>query len=261
MKDAVLNFYGFKRLPFGKDVASADLFTTRSQQDALAMLLLGAAEEDILLMTGPVGSGKSVVLRSFIADVDGNVFKPVYLRGGPIGLAELYKTVLLELKIDPPRYMVKVKTLFFSAVADMRKKPVILIDDAQDLSHDALLGVKAMVNFKEDSQNRVTFILSGQPELRTILAYSQFLPLRQRIKLGVHLAAMDLKETCGYIDHALALVGRTSPLFSGFAKTRIFKRTGGVPRAINALCYQAIVNGAIERRDVIDTLDIPEPMF
>jgi len=80
MKDAVLNFYGFKRLPFGKDVASADLFQTRSQQDALAMLLLGAAEEDILLITGPVGSGKSVVLRSFIADVDANTYQPVYLK-------------------------------------------------------------------------------------------------------------------------------------------------------------------------------------
>lgn len=261
MKETVLDFYGFKRLPFGKDIASVDLFKTRNQEDALAMLLLGAAEEDVLLVTGAAGCGKSVILRSFSAAMDVNRYQPVYLRGSPMGLPELYKMVLLELKIDPPRFMVKVKPLFFSAVAEMSKKPVVLIDDAQDLAEEALIGLKTMVNFKEDSQNRITFILAGQPELRTLLSYSQFHSLRQRIKLGVHLSGMTLEETCGYIDHGLRIAGRPSPLFSDSAKSEIFKRTGGIPRAINVLCYQAIITGAIERRDIIDTLNIPDALF
>ena len=63
MKATILNFYGLKLLPFGKEIASTELFKTRILEDAIAMLLLGMEGEDLLLLTGSIGCGKSVIDR------------------------------------------------------------------------------------------------------------------------------------------------------------------------------------------------------
>lgn len=258
MKDVIQNFYGLKRLPFGKEVSSADLFKTRALDDALAMLLLGMEEEDLLLLTGSIGCGKSVIIRSAMAALDQNRFLPIYLRGCPMTQADLYKLILVELKIEAPRSLSKARLAFYSAIAGLPKKPVVFLDDAQDVGQEAILGLKALVNFSQDSRSLITVILAGQPELRTLMGYSHFLSLKQRIKLDMHLSGMDLAETCAYIDHGLKIAGRPSPLFSDSAKMEVFKRSGGIARQINCLCYRSIIDGAINRRDIIDTNDLPE---
>ena len=72
---------------------------------------------------------------------------------------------------------------------------------------------------------------------------------------------MSLQETCAYIDHGLAVVERREKLFSDAAKMEIFKRTNGIARHINTICYQAIVRGTIDKKQVIDTQDLPEKTF
>jgi type II secretory pathway predicted ATPase ExeA len=258
MKENILNFYGLKRMPFGKDIASVDLFQTRALEDSLAMIQLGMEDEDLLLLTGSIGCGKSVILRACMAAVDQNRYLPIYLRGNSMTQADLYRLILIELKVDPPRYLAKARLLFYATMTDLSRKPLVFIDDAQDVGQDALLSLKAMVNFNQDSRSFITVVLAGQPELRTLLAYSHFQALRQRIKLSIHLSGMDLAETCAYIAHNLKVAGRPSPLFSDSAMIEIFKRSGGLARQINALCYQSIVNGAIARREIIDTHDVPE---
>ena len=110
------------------------------------MLQLGVSGEDILLLTGKIGCGKTVIIRRAMQELDNNLYQPVYLRGTPMSLAELYKQILQELKVEPPRSLVKAKTLFYSKVAESTKKPVVIIDDAQDIGEDALLAVRSMVN-------------------------------------------------------------------------------------------------------------------
>ncbi|MBF9019027.1 MULTISPECIES: ExeA family protein, partial [unclassified Oceanispirochaeta] len=194
----VLDFYGLSKMPFGKDIPVEDIFATEQIKNTTAMIKLGLADEDIILLTGPVGSGKSVTLRTFASGLDQNKFTPIYLRGNNMTQAELYKFILQEMKIEAPRSLIKVKTLYFKTVIEATKKPVVIIDDAQDMSDEALLAIKAMVNFDQDSISRICFILVGQPELRQTISFSHFESLRQRIKLSVHLMGMNLEETCGY---------------------------------------------------------------
>ena len=89
------------------------------------------------------------------------------------------------------------------------------------------------------------------------LQLTHFDALRARIRLTRHLSAMRLEETIRYIEHGLAIVKYTGSLFSDNAKIEILRRTGGSGRAINALCYRAILVGKIDKRQVIDTADIP----
>lgn len=261
MKDLILDYYGFSRIPFGKDIDTKNLFMSKGLEEALAMLQLGVAGEDIMLLTGPIGCGKSVVLRASSSGFDSTVYQVIYLRGNSMSAGELYKMILRELKIDPPHSTTKAKPLFFSKITEMNKKPVVIIDDAQDVSQDALLSIKSMVNFEEDSKNRISFILAGQPELRNILGFSHFHSLRGRIRLAVHLASMTIEETCRYIDHSLEVSSCSEKLFSDAAKMEIFKRTGGIARHINLLCYQSIIAGVINNLKIIDTQNIPEDII
>lgn len=253
----VQDFYGLGKMPFGKEVSVDDIYTTDQIRNTSAMLKLGLADEDIILLTGPVGSGKSVTLRTFTAGIDLNKYTPIYLRGNNMNQVELYKFILQEMKIEAPRSRIKVKTLYFKTVAESAKKPVVIIDDAQDMSEEALLSLKAMVNFDHDSSSRICFVLAGQPELRETIRFSQFESLKQRIKLNVHLKGMGLEETCGYIDHSLKVAGRTTTIFSDSAKSEIYNRSEGISRQVNKVCYQAMINGAINKCDIIDSKDLP----
>lgn len=257
MKQAILSHYGFSHLPFGKDIATEAVFQTTDVSESRAMLELGLDSEDIMLLTGTIGCGKSVILRHLCASLDLTRYQPIYLRGGPMSPGELYKLILRGMKIDPPYSAPKAKSLYFVSVAEATRTPIVIIDDTQDVSPEALLALKAMTNFASDSQTRITFILAGQPELATILGYAHFDSLRDRIRLQRQLSGMSLEETCAYIDHRLAVAHRVEKLFSDAAKAEIFKRSDGIARHINTLCYQAIVRGAIEDKRIIDTQDLP----
>ena len=258
MKQAILNHYGFSRLPFSKDISPTEVFPTASGREAASMLELGLETEDIMVLIGPIGCGKSLVLRSATHRFDSNQYQVIYLRGSIGKPTELFKLILQGMKIDPPHSITKAKPLFYDAVAEAKRTPVIVIDDAQDTSTEALLMLKAMTNFEADSSHRITFILAGQPELAAILQYSHFDALRARIRLSHTLLPMTLEETIGYIEHGLEIVNYSGSLFSDNATMEIFRRTGGIARAINSLCYRAILGGAIEQKHIIDTADIPD---
>jgi type II secretory pathway predicted ATPase ExeA len=68
---------------------------------------------------------------------------------------------------------------------------------------------------------------------------------------------MRLEETAAYIDHGLEVAHRKEKLFSDAAKMEIFKRTNGIARQVNRICYNAIVNGAIQKKNLIDSSDLP----
>jgi general secretion pathway protein A len=252
----VMSCYGFVRMPFDKDFEIAEAFASPSLSDAVAMLALGVESEDILLVSGPIGSGKSVALRSFIAALDTNRFAPVYLRGLGLTAADLVKAVLLSLLVEPPYNYAKARALYFKAVADHSHKPVVVIDDAQDMKESALLSVKNLVNFNADSKSKITFILCGQPELKETLRYTRLSSVHQRIRHLVEFSGLSLKDTCEYIDHAVAQAGRPTAVFSDNAKAEIHKRTLGIPRRINRVCLRTLFEGAAQARAIIDGADV-----
>ncbi len=261
VKDTVLNHFGFSRMPFGKDVPIDQVFPTAALAEATAMLSLGLDCEDIMLITGVIGCGKSLLVRRAACDFDSDRYQLIYLRGGISGASELYKLLLQGLNVEPPHSFSKAKSRYFASVTDASRKPIVVLDDAQDAEPEALLELKAMTNFESDSQSRLVFILVGQPELVSKLSLAHFESVRERIRLAARITPMNLQETCAYIDHALTIVEREGPLFSDDAKAQVFKRTHGVPRKINTVCYQAIVNAAIDKRSIIDAQNLPTEPF
>jgi type II secretory pathway predicted ATPase ExeA len=253
----IMDYYGFKKMPFGKNVEPDRTFESQSLSNAVSMLSLGVAEEDFMLVHGPVGCGKSCAIRSFASSLDSDRFALVYLRGAFLSHTDLVKSVLQGLLVEPPFSPAKARTLFYKTVYDYSKKPVVIIDDAQELKDSALLSLKSLVNHDQDSNNRITFILVGQPELKDILRFSRFVSVYQRIRLSFAFSGFTLEETCRYIDHCVKSAGRPGKLFSDEAKGEIHKRAAGIARKINTLCLRAIIFGAAEKKEIIDAKDVP----
>ena len=85
---------------------------------------------------------------------------------------------------------------------------------------------------------------------------SHFDALRQRIKLALEMKKMSLEETSQYIDHHTQILNRPNPIFSDDAKPDIIKKSQGVARVINSLCYNALAHGAINHIAIIDSQNL-----
>ena len=256
MVKSVLDQFGFSRLPFSKNLSPKEAFPSSSYTEALARLQYGIDSEDFVLLTGPVGVGKSVALLALIHSLDANAYSPIYIRGNNLGEGELYKTILASLDRDPPRYTQPARSMFFSVLPELSRKPIAIIDDAQEMKDAALLSLKSLANFCSDSQTRITFILSAQPEIRARLKLAQYHALKQRIRLFYHMRPMSLEETCRYVDHHTKAAGCPTPLFSDTAKADIHRHADGIPRVVNTICYRSIINATVKKLKLIDSADV-----
>lgn len=259
MNKLMLDYYGFSSVPFSKDIAAKDIFATAAHTDALGMMGLAAGNEDVVLLTGEIGVGKSVVLRSFIHELDENRFATLYIRGSSLKAAQLYKYILAGLNITPPYTAAAARMLYFRKVPELIRRPFIVIDDAQDLPDATLAEIKSLVNFDLDSKNCITVILAGQPEIIRRIKMEHLDALRQRIRLSVSMTPMTCEESVAYIDHHTRICGNENVLFSEMAKADIFKKTNGVARKINTICYNTLLQGAARDLKIIDSNDICIP--
>ena len=256
MKTTILDFFGFSQNPFSKTLMPKQLFHSQDFKEAFAQLEYGIPSEDIMLLTGPIGCGKSAVVNALIHSLDPNRYSPIYVRGNTLDEPQLYKTILSALDHQPPYFSAPSKRLFYKLIPELSKKPVIFVDDAQEMRESALLALKSMVNFGSDSENKITFILCGQPELKATLRFSQLLALKQRIRLFFHMGGLALQETCAYIDHHTQIAGKPTSIFADDAKAHIHHSAEGIPRRINLFCYRSILNAALNEISIIDSKNL-----
>ena len=256
MNNPVLDFFGFSHLPFSKILSPKQLFQSEGYRTAFAQLEYGIPVEDFMLLSGPVGCGKSVVVNALLHALDSNHYSPIFVDGNNLTEVELYKNILSSLDHEPPYLSGAAKRLFYRIVAELSKQPVVFIDDAQEMNDTALLALKSMANFDSDSQHKITFVLCGQPELRATLKYSRYLALKQRIRLFFHLEGMSLQETCSYIDHHTTAAGKPTSIFADDAKSDVHRCSEGIPRRVNLICYRSIVNAALNEINIIDSKNL-----
>lgn len=256
MENTILDFFGFSQVPFSKTLLPKHLFHSIDFKEAFAQIEYGIPSEDIMLLTGPIGCGKSAVVNALIHALDSNRYSPIYVRGNALGEADLYKTILSALDHHPPYFAATSKRLFYKLIPELSKKPVIFVDDAQEMNESALVALKSMVNFGTDSENKITFILCGQPELKATLKYSQLLALKQRIRLFFHMQGLTLQETCAYIDHHTQTAGKPTSIFADDAKSKIHHSADGIPRRINLYCYRSVLKAALNEISIIDSKNL-----
>jgi type II secretory pathway predicted ATPase ExeA len=130
-------------------------------------------------------------------------------------------------------------------------KVVLIIDEAQRLSCQSMEEIRLLSNLETEKDKLIHIILSGQPELRNLLASPQLKQLKQRISLWFHILPLSFKETTEYIQHRMSRAGCPSDPFTRQAVKCIYRASGGIPRVINIACDAALLAGYGEQKHKI----------
>jgi general secretion pathway protein A len=257
------NYFGLKEPSFSITPDPQYLFLSGQHREALAHLLYGAGENGgFVLLSGEVGTGKTMVCRAFLEQLPDGVDVALVVNPA-MTAAELLHAVCDEFRLQLPPGEPSVKVMLdhlnsFLLDAHARgRRPVLIIDEAQNLRPKVLEQIRLLTNLETAKRKLLQIFLIGQPELRTLLASPELRQLNQRITARYHLKPLSVRETAAYIDHRIAVAGVDRPLFTPKALKRVHRCTGGVPRLINLLCDRALLGAAVSRRMQV-TPDIVE---
>src|SRR6266516_2980572 len=216
-------FYGFTRMPFGRDLAPGMLHRHAGHGEAAARITWAVTEKALGVVTGEVGVGKTVAARAALAALDPARHLTIYIGNPAVGTRGICHAIVTALGQAP------------------RFHTAMLIPQAGD----ALATEHA-------ERGRVPVLIIGQPTLRRRLKLGQLAALDQRIAVRYHMTGMSLEETAGYLRHHLALAGRSDTLFSDDAISLIHQTGRGYPRAVNNLAIQSLLAAFAAGKAIVD---------
>ncbi|MBL7031785.1 MAG: AAA family ATPase, partial [Nitrospira sp.] len=247
--------FSFKYKPFELVPNPDFFFLSSTHKKAITYLDYGIKEKaGFILLTGEVGSGKTTIIKNLIKDL-GNSIKLSRVNNTMVSSEQLISAINEDFGLDVDG---KTKTRLLSELNKFlieqyskNIQPILLIDEAQNLSVDLLEEIRLLSNLETDRSKLLQIILVGQPELKKTLMLPELIQLRQRISVNYHIAPLSIDETKSYIVHRLAVAGNPDAIMVDDDVLHIiYQFSRGIPRLINILCdfvlLAAFVEGASE---------------
>ncbi len=248
-------YWGFSRTPFSKELAPSMLFASRAHKEAVARISWCISERALGLVTGEVGSGKSVAARAAAAGLDSSRHTVVYLANPAVGARGMYAQIVSALGGTPRFHKAALIPQAMAALAaeeaEWGRKVVVVLDEAQGMD-EALEELRLLMAADMDSKASCSCLLLGQPTLRRRVRLGAYAALNQRIALRYVIEGMAKDETGAYIAHHLKIAGRADTVFSESAVEVVHQVSRGLPRAVNNLATQALVAAYAEKKPVVD---------
>jgi general secretion pathway protein A len=256
-------FYNLRERPFALSPDPEYLFLSQVHSEALDSIRYGIeSRAGFIVVTGEIGAGKTTLLQSILQRLDDRtvIARVVNTMLEP---RELLDAIALDFGLDniSPSKPVLLRDLGLFLVEQRQRgrRPLLVIDEAQNLSPQALEEVRLLSNLETEKSKLLQILLAGQPNLRDKIASPELEQFRQRIAVSYHLRPISAPETEAYINFRLEHAALGQPLrFPSDACSLIHQVTGGVPRLINVLCDAALVFGYAEERRAIDCAMIDE---
>jgi type II secretory pathway predicted ATPase ExeA len=248
--------YGLRERAFRKTPDPRYLYLAEPYEEALARLQFAVEEMELALLTGEIGSGKTLLSRT-LADRLGERYEIGMILNPRLTPRQFLKTVALELGVAAPRSQIAdlLDQIYARLLElDQAGRPALLIVDEAHLipSRATFEEIRLLTNFQLDDRNLISILLVGQPELRQRLRHNSYRALTQRIGAHFHLRPLTLLEALDYVRHRLQVAGATRTIFDAAAVERLHAASGGVPRVLNHLATQALIEGMARGSERID---------
>jgi general secretion pathway protein A len=240
-------FYGLKEKPFSIVPNPGVLYLSSRHRTALTYLEYGLMEDaGFILLTGEIGTGKTTLIRHILNGLDSHIH-PAVIFNTNVPSDEILNLVLQSLDL-PREESGKGRALdslyrFLIRKYAEKRRVLLIVDEAQNLSPEALEEVRMLSNLQSDDQILLQIMLVGQPELRATLRQPGLSSFTQRIAVNYHLSALSREEAGEYIAFRLEKAGGSPDIFTPEVVDIICRASGGIPRSINLLCDAALVYG------------------
>ncbi len=247
-----LEYFGFREKPFSIAPDPRYLYMSERHREALAHLLYGVKTEGgFVLLSGEVGTGKTTVCRCLLDQLPEST-QVAFIINPRLTVEELLATICDEFAISYPPGNSSTKVFVDHInhyLLDANAKgyrPVLIIDEAQNLSTEVLEQIRLLTNLETNERKLLQIVLLGQPELRAKLGKPELRQLKQRVTASYHLEPLSKDEVTAYIKHRLAVAGVRRIIFPPATIARIYRLSQGIPRVINLLCDRALLGAYVE---------------
>src|SRR6516165_3072678 len=251
-------FFGLTRNPFEISPDPFFYHPTPRHNEALANLHYGVGRrKGFIVITGEVGTGKTLLVRCLLAELRKNNIVFGYVFNPLLSVNEFFQYIMADLGLP---YTGRTKT---EMLLDLNRFLIqrharglitaLVVDEAQALRPELLEEIRLLTNLETSQQKLLQIVLLGQPELETLLDSPQLRQLKQRIALRCQLQPLDEAQTRAYVLGRLERAGAKNgqPIFDEDALTQVYEFSRGIPRIINNLCENSMVNAFARQQHTV----------
>ncbi len=244
--------FGLRENPFASGHQSRFIYPSHEHQEALAHLRYGIENlEPFVLITGEVGTGKTTALFEALAELQTRV-SVALITNSALTRGELIEEICLRFGVGvtppatKPQAMARLEQHLL-ALRGRGERAILLLDEAQNFDRELLEEIRLLSNLEAGGEKLVQIILVGQPELEAKLSLPELRQLRQRIPVHYRLRPLKPGETERYIRYRISVAGGDAPrVFPSETCAEVHAVTNGIPREINQICAQAMLDAYVE---------------
>ena len=258
------SFYKLDREPFDLQPDPAFLWMGEKYKEAMSVLRYGILDnKGLVLLTGESGVGKTTlllalteslppdILCTFLVNPDVPKMDMFNLIGKGFGMNKEYNS-----KVE---FLLDFQT-FLQERHDEGKKVLLIVDSAHLLSDENLEELRLLSNIEQGDSKLIRIIFSAQPSFNTTLNQPNNNAIRQRLSLNHTIEPLTAQEACEYIGHRFSVAGVEDRIFTKKAIHAMHEFSGGIPKKVNILCQQVLIEGAKEGVLLIDEGVVQECM-
>ncbi len=253
-----LEYYGLKEHPFSNVVDSRFYYNSRYHTDALIKLKYAIdTRKGLAVVIGGIGTGKTTLARRLLEDLDEDIYEAALLVvvHSSVSSEWLFRKFAIQLGVkNIETDKIELLGQIYRRLTEInqeKKKAVVMIDEVQMLnSKEIMEEFRGLLNMESPEGKMLNFVFFGLPELEDVLSLDE--PLKQRVAVRIRLKEFSESDAKDYIKHRLKVAGCNNDIFSDSAIKQIYHYAHGVPRLINTVCDNALLEGYLEKLNIID---------
>jgi general secretion pathway protein A len=236
--------FGFHATPFTREIEVKDRFHLPEFDEALQAMLVTLDARMSCALIAPAGTGKTSVLRAVLASLPEARYRTHYVKVTGLSKRDMCREIAQAVGLPPagsyPALVRKLQDRFHETSDTDGLRPVLILDEAQDLRPETLSMLKVLTNFDMDSRLVLSIVLAGQPGLRDLLRRDDLEDVARRISHYATLRTLTRDEIRDYVDHRCTIAGASSVPFDSGAIDALFEIGRGNLRATDELARKSL---------------------